>query len=95
MRNLEESTKIATEAKFATLARALADAIECGDTSAQDAAVDEMTLRRAQEQASSKTTNQFAALARQIGDAKGAGKDTGELTAQVVRLRRRECSGQA
>ena len=85
---LEEASKIVREAKFATLGRAIADAPENSDQLAW--AINEATLRRSQEQANSDKLIEFAALARQIGDAHRQHKDLALLIQQIRELRRQE-----
>ncbi len=85
---LEERTKIATEAKFATLGRAIADAAP--GSSEEQSLIAEAALRRTQEQNAVDKLTRFAALARQIGYAAQAGKDNTELLAQIHKLRRQE-----
>lgn len=88
MNNAEEATKIAREAKWATLGRAIADAARAGQSHArldQNAAT-----MRAVEQAQADKQTQFAALARQIGDALVQDRDTGPLVRKLMDLRARE-----
>jgi len=84
----EEQTKIAKEAAFAALGRAIADAAHSKSELKillQDAAV-----RREQEQNGGTRSNEFAALVRQIGDAINNQKPIGELIEKLVDLRRAE-----
>lgn len=92
--NIEESTKIAAEAKFATLGRAIADALLNNmDASGLLATVNQ--LRRIEQDNVDRSTR-FAALARQLGDATRTGKDTaylGRLCQELQQLRSHELSG--
>lgn len=91
MNNAEEATKIAREAKWATLGRAIADAATAGQN--HEAMRSAAAQMRAAEYALASKQTQFAALARQIGDAHSQGKDTAHLVAQLVALRNRELGG--
>ena len=84
MNNLEESTKLSREARWATIGRAIADGKE------REHWMLEASLLRRQEQQSADHQTQFSALARQIGDAVWSGRDTEELEAELVALRRGE-----
>jgi hypothetical protein len=88
MNNLEESTKIAKDVRFALLGRAIADRTAQGLDTSQERK--EATILRRQEQDSARKATQFAALARQVGDAERNGKDIAELVAALIALRRTE-----
>lgn len=88
MNNAEEATKIAKEARWATLGRALADAARTGKAHAP--LVEQAITLRAIEQAQADKQTQFAALARQIGDAAKAGRSTADLLHAPVMLRQNE-----
>lgn len=84
----EEQTKIAREAKFATLGRAIADTIAAGGSA--QVLIQEAALRRQQEQESADKLTQFAALTRQIGDAYRQQRSLEPLIHAVIELRKRE-----
>ncbi len=86
-----EAFKIANETRFATIGRAIADAVAGGLPTTK--LVEEAQLRRRQEQESADRMTQFAALARQVGDAASSGRDTAPLLARLIELRRREVAG--
>ncbi|MGO9317568.1 MAG: hypothetical protein ACLPXT_00395 [Terracidiphilus sp.] len=81
----EEQTKIAKEAAFATLGRAIADKVSGGEK--PDKLLEDAVVRRQQEQEGGTRTTKFAALTRQIGDAVNSGDSTAELIKQLVELR--------
>jgi uncharacterized GH25 family protein len=85
---LEESTKIASEAHWATLGRAIADELTRGGDAA--ALVEEATHRRYLEQQRADRETQFAALARQIGDAHRQHRELAPLIQKIRALRRAE-----
>jgi hypothetical protein len=87
-RNLEESTKLSKDARFATLGRAIADASISGQSIRE--AVAEAQLLRWQEQDSASRETRMSALVRQIGDASRSGKAIAPLIAQLIDLRRTE-----
>jgi len=87
-RNIEEQSKIAREAKFATLGRAMADEANAGRYPLGP--IVEATTRRAQEQARASKETRFAALARQVGDAARAGTEVDPLILCLQELRRLE-----
>jgi cell division inhibitor SulA len=84
----EEQTKISREAKFATLGRAIADAVLDGGSAA--VLIREAALRRQQEYERGDRAARFAALARQVGDAFAQERDLKPLVGELVDLRRRE-----
>jgi hypothetical protein len=88
MNNIEESTKLAKETRWASIGRAIADG------SSREKWMQEAAVLRRQEQDSADRETQFAALARQIGDALRVGRDTAELVGKLVALRTLECTGQ-
>ena len=88
MKNNEEKTKIAKEAKFATLGRALADYTMRGD-SITLLVNETQTLRQIEQDSVGKET-QFASLARQVGDAARSGREITTLLMRLVELRQRE-----
>lgn len=86
----EEQTKIAKEAAFATLGRAIADAANGIDAGNLKLLVEDATVRRQAEQLSGTRTTKFAALTRQIGDATHSGQPIDALIDQLVELRSAE-----
>jgi hypothetical protein len=84
----EEQTKIAKEAAFAALGRAIADA--ANSKSELKILLQDAAVRREQEQNGGTRSNEFAALVRQIGDAINNQKPIGELIEKLVDLRRAE-----
>jgi hypothetical protein len=87
MNNLEESTKLSRETRWATIGRAIADGQE------RDRYLLEAELLRKQEQQSAGYESGFAGLARQIGDARAKGKDVSDLVEQTKALRKGELIG--
>ena len=88
MNNLEESTKISRETKWAVLGRELADRKIAGKN--LSAAINEAMILRRIEQDRADRETRFAGLARQVGDAARNGKDTTALLDQLADLRRVE-----
>ncbi|HXR39034.1 MAG TPA: hypothetical protein VN776_08075 [Terracidiphilus sp.] len=88
MRNIEESTKIAREARLATLGRAIADQIT--RSAPVMPLVQEAAILRASEQERASRETRFAGLVRQLGDAHNAGQDCKAIMAQLIDLRRAE-----
>jgi hypothetical protein len=84
MNNLEESTKQSKEARWATIGRAIADG------SNRDRWMQEAAILRRQEQDSADRETQFAALARQVGDAIRVGRDCSPLLDALCKLRQKE-----
>lgn len=92
MNNLEESTKLAKETQWATLGRAIADAMACG-RSIEHLIEQAEILRRIEQQSADRET-QFAALARQIGDAARKGRNPAPLLERLRQLRHFELTGE-
>lgn len=86
--NAAEAEKIASETKFATLGRAIADYSNHGEPIQM--LIDEVQNLRRIEQDSADKSTQFAALARQVGDAARVGRDTAPLVQQLRTLRIKE-----
>jgi hypothetical protein len=90
----EEQTKIAKEAAFATLGRAIADAIS-GNGNLDKVLIEAASRRKQEQDGTARSTSghramQFAALTRQVGDALNVGNPVEELLKQLVDLRSAE-----
>lgn len=89
MRYLSELTKIPTNARFATLARALADTIARAED--PETILGELARLREQEH---KPAEELAGIARQIGDAaRNAERIPSALLERLQRARSRELLG--
>jgi hypothetical protein len=84
MNNIEESTKLGKEVRWAVIGRAIADGVELQRW------VSEAAILRRQEQDSACRETQFAALARQVGDAVRSGADLAPLLDSLRALRKHE-----
>lgn len=84
MNKLEEAMRQSDETRWAVIGRAIADG--------QDRAkwMQEAAILRRQEQDSADKQTQFAAIARQIGDAIRVGRETDALLDAICKLRRQE-----
>jgi hypothetical protein len=84
MLNLEESTKLGKEARWATIGRAIADGTDIVRW------ISEAAILRRQEQDKVGRETQFAAWARQVGDAVRSGADLTPLVVSLQALRKLE-----
>jgi hypothetical protein len=85
---LEEASKIAREAKFAALGRAIADAAMAGAEVSR--LTDEAERMRRHELEMIDKQTQFAALVRQVGDAHSKHRELADLLYKLIDLRRKE-----
>jgi len=91
MKNLEESTKIAKGARFAMLARQLADKHQARQPIRAE--LTELAILRGQEQRVTDREIAFQGLGRQIGDAARTSQPLEDLLSRLVELRRHELNG--
>jgi len=85
---LEEAFKQSTEAGWSNLGTAIADALARGSDITN--LVDEACVMRRLEQDRADRQTQFAALVRQIGDAKRTGREIKPYLERLCQLRREE-----